>query len=91
MKAETEGNSRFLLIFVGSATIFAALVSVLVSWHDLTTLRRVTAIIFLAVLTVSPFREISYFRRGRNPMGPYGGLITGYLFTILALTSLVCR
>ena len=86
-----ERDSRFLLMFVGAGTIFTAFVSILVSWHSLTLINKVTAILFLTLLVISPFREISHFRSGRNPMGLYGGLIVGYLITILALTSLVRR
>jgi len=50
---------------------------------------KVAAILFLVLLTVSPLMPISYFRRGRNPMGLYGGSVTGYLTAMLALTSLV--
>ena len=89
LKTETEGNSRFMLIFIGSTTIFTALVYVTGSWHNLALIQKVDAILFIAVLVVCPIREIFYFRKGRHPMGPYGGLIVGYLFTLLALTSLV--
>lgn len=91
MNAQTEPSSRFLLIFVGAAAIFGALASVLVSWHSLALINKVAAIIFLVFLAVSPFRQVSYHRRGRSPMGPYDGLIVGYLITILALTSLIMR
>jgi hypothetical protein len=91
LKAITEGSSRSLLIIVGCGTLFAGLAAVVGSWHNLAVVEKVGAIVFLVLLTVSPFRAISYFRGGRNPLGPYGGLITGYVITMLALTSLVFR
>ena len=69
--------------------MLAGLASVVGSWHNLAMVEKVAAILFLVLLTISPFKQISYFRGGRNPLGPYGGLITGYLITMLALVSLV--
>jgi hypothetical protein len=81
-----ERTSRFLLIFLSLATVFAASGAVVISWHKFSMLLRVNAIVFLALLVVSPFSQIFYYRRGRNPLGPYGGLILGLMLTVLALT-----
>jgi hypothetical protein len=85
------GNSRFLLIFVGSGTIFAASMAVVSSWRNFGALAKLNAIVFLAVLLISPFREIFYYRRGRKPLGLFDGLIIGYLLTILTLTLFAFR
>lgn len=91
MKTESTVTGWFLFALAGAATIFLGFVFVLVSWHTLSLICKVDAIVFLFLLAVSPFREIFNYRRGRTPMGPHDGLIVGYLITILALISLARR
>jgi hypothetical protein len=85
------GNSRFLLICVGSGAIFAASAAVVSRWRNFDALAKLNAIVFLALLLISPIREIFYYRRGRKPLGLFDGLIVGYMLTMLALTLFAFR
>lgn len=89
MNPESEPNSRVLLILLSVAAVICGFAAVLSAWHSMNLLNRVDAILFVVVAGMSPFRAISDHRSGRNPIGPYGGLIVGYVITILALTSLM--